>query len=66
MTMVLIAMMSCGNAESEQGNGTNNQGNSPSPRTDETQHPAGVSNQNVISTDTAAMNVERMHDTTGK
>jgi hypothetical protein len=62
----VLALWSC----NEGGNNSNTTstdsatGSSPGAINDETQHPGGVTNQNVISRDTAAFNVERMSDTT--
>ena len=66
MIMVLMAtvLLSCGENATGNSNSQDSLGDNPSVIEDETQHPTGVTNQNVISTDTAAMNVERMHDTT--
>lgn len=66
LAAIATALLGCGNNAPDSSAQTDTTGSSPSAITDETQHPSGVTNQNVISTDTAAMNVERMHDTTGK
>lgn len=62
LTMVLMA---CGNSSNSNKGSDTATGMSPGAIDAETEHPTGVTNQNVISTDTAAMNVERMSDTTG-
>jgi hypothetical protein len=63
-TLALI-LWSCGGENNQSGTGgTDTTGASPGAIDEETQHPSGVSNQNVISTDTAAMNVQKMSDTT--
>ena len=62
-----IAILSCGNSGSDTAQGSDSLGSNPSAIEEEgTQHATGITNQNVISTDTAAMNVEKMSDTTGK
>ncbi|RPD48177.1 hypothetical protein [Paracnuella aquatica] len=65
LTGIVFTLMSCGDS-SNGTTSTDTLGTSPGAIDEETQHPSGVSNQNVISTDTSAMNVEKMSDTTGK
>lgn len=62
---LLMALVSCGNATDNPQESNDTLGTSPSAIDAETQHPTGVTNQNVISTDTAAMNAQKMSDTTG-
>lgn len=66
LAALATGLLSCGNEASENGPDTDTINGGPSAIEDETKHPSGVTNQNVISTDTAAMNVDAMHDTTGK
>lgn len=61
----VFTLMSCGNSDNTNSVSTDTLGTSPGAIEQGTQHPTGVTNQNVISTDTAAMNVEKMSDTTG-
>ena len=60
-----VAICSCGNSSTDNASGTDTLGDNPSAIEEQgTQHATGVTNQNVISTDTAAMNVQKMSDTT--
>jgi hypothetical protein len=61
---LLLALWSCNDSSNNTSATGSDTGVSPGAIDDETQHPGGVSNQNVISRDTAAYNVERMSDTT--
>jgi hypothetical protein len=62
-----IAIWSCGDGGGNTATTTDTLGANPSAIEEKgTQHATGVTNQNVISTDTAAMNVEKMSDTTRK
>jgi hypothetical protein len=61
-----VAICSCGNSGTDTATSSDTLGTNPSAIEEQgTQHATGVTNQNVISTDTAAMNVEKMSDTTG-
>jgi len=62
---LVFFLLSCGNAGNDSTTNSDTLGKSPGAIDEGTQHATGVTNQNVISTDTAAMNVQKMSDTTG-
>jgi len=61
---LIILLLSCNNAGNEDSvTGDSNALNNTPSAIDTTQHPNGITNGSVISTDTASMNVENMRTT---
>ena len=62
--VILVALYSCGGSSSDNaaaGNTTDTAGLTNPTAIDTTKHPTGMDNSSVISTDTAAMNVQNAY-----